>query len=79
MENLLYLVELPGKNAEPLVVSCDSVTLSEGIAAFWRNPPTSIAGVVVQPFSNVLIAAFAPGRWVSVKLGVAKPKDGAAA
>ena len=66
MENLLYLVELPGKNAEPLVVSCDGMMLKDGAAVFYRNP-------------DVTIAVFAPGRWVSLKLGVAKPKDGAAA
>jgi len=64
----LYLIELPGKSVQPLVVSAGSVSLDEGTAAFWK-----VEGIVTH-----LVAAFAPGRWMSVKLAVAKPKDGAA-
>ena len=64
MENLLYLVELPGKNPEPLVVSCNTVGFGNGEVAFWKHQDDA---------DDLLIAAFAPGRWVSVKLGVPKP------
>lgn len=66
MNEHYYLVEVPGsKEHKAQVVKATSMYIVDGCLTFVQSDESS----------SLTVAAFAPGRWITCKLGVMKSPD----